>query len=139
MLEAMVTQFNNTYKIDIPMKPRLPTGDEKDLTYELIHEELTELNDAMDEDNLIEIADALIDIIYVTAQRAVSLGIPVDALLREVQRSNMSKLGADGEPIFRDDGKVIKGPNFSPPDIQGILMDYLYPKQSIMDFQEHIQ
>jgi predicted HAD superfamily Cof-like phosphohydrolase len=94
--------------------------------HNLILEELMELNDAIDEGDIVEIADAIADIIYVTAQQAVTLGFPVDALLREVQRSNMSKLGADGLPIFRDDGKVLKGPNFSHPYIAKVLTEAGY-------------
>tara|TARA_R110002074_G_scaffold104568_2_gene225843 strand:+ start:7521 stop:7826 length:306 start_codon:yes stop_codon:yes gene_type:complete len=94
--------------------------------HNLILEELMELNDAIDAGDIVEIADAIADIIYVTAQQAVTLGFPVDALLREVQRSNMSKLGADGLPIFRDDGKVLKGPNFSEPNITKVLTEAGY-------------
>jgi predicted HAD superfamily Cof-like phosphohydrolase len=92
--------------------------------HNLILEELMELNDAIDAGDIVEVADALADILYVTAQQAVTLGFPVDALLREVQRSNMSKLGADGKPIYREDGKVLKGPNFSQPDIAKVLRCY---------------
>ena len=92
-----------------------------DAMYSMIHEELIELSDAMDAKDPVAMADALADIIYVTAQQAAKYGFPVDALLEEVQRSNLSKLGEDGQPIFREDGKVLKGPKFSPPDIVGVL------------------
>lgn len=120
-LEQQVRQFNETYQVPTKEYPSLPTEAEATRLHNLIMEELMELNKAIDEDNLVEIADALADILYVTAQQAVTLGFPVDALLREVQRSNMSKLGEDGKPIFREDGKVLKGPNFSAPDIIGVL------------------
>lgn len=123
-LESQVKQFNTTYKKEMSDKPRLPTEPEATLMNNLILEELQELNEAMDSGNLIEIADAVADIIYVTAQQASLIGLPIDALLREVQRSNLSKLGADGKPIFREDGKVLKGPNFSEPDIAGVLAAY---------------
>ena len=122
-LEQQVRQFNTTYKKEMSPVPRLPTEPEAALMNSLIHEELMELNEAIDNDDLVEIADALGDILYVTAQQATMIGMPVDALLREIQRSNLSKLGADGEPIFREDGKVLKGPNFSEPDIAGVLKE----------------
>jgi len=124
-LEYQVTQFNETYNVPMASKPTLPTEYEATLCNDLIAEELMELNDAFDNADIVEIADALTDIIYVAAQQAVKWGLPIDALLREVQRSNMSKLGADGLPIFREDGKVLKGPDFSEPRIAQILVDKL--------------
>jgi NTP pyrophosphatase (non-canonical NTP hydrolase) len=120
-LQALVDQFNTTYKVPTSETPVLPDDAAMDRIYSLIHEELMELCDAMDTKDLVGIADALTDILYVTAQQARVIGLPVDSLLAEVQRSNMSKLGSDGEPIFREDGKVLKGPNYSPPDIKGVL------------------
>ena len=135
-LENQVTQFNETYGINVPDKPTFPDGPAMSLCHELILEELMELNEAFDHGNMIEIADALTDIIYVTAQRAITMGLPVDALLREVHRSNMSKLDEQGNPIFRADGKVLKGNNFSEPDIAGILLAKLYPDNTDnTDFQ----
>jgi predicted HAD superfamily Cof-like phosphohydrolase len=123
-IEQQVIQFNTVYKKEMSPIPRLPTEPEATLMVDLITEELMELNTALDDGDIIEVADALADILYVTAQQAATLGLPVDALLREVQRSNMSKLGADGLPIYREDGKVLKGPNFSPPDIAKVLRCY---------------
>jgi predicted HAD superfamily Cof-like phosphohydrolase len=120
-LQALVDQFNTTYKVPTSETAVLPDDATMDRIYSLIHEELMELCDAMDTKDLVGIADALTDILYVTAQQARVIGLPVDSLLAEVQRSNMSKLGSDGEPIFREDGKVLKGPNYSPPDIKGVL------------------
>lgn len=125
-LESQVRQFNETYGKQMSSKPRLPTETEATLMNNLIHEELMELNEAMDKGDLVEIADAIGDILYVTAQQATILGLPVDALLQEIQRSNLSKLGADGKPIYREDGKVLKGPNFSEPQISKVLMGELY-------------
>ena len=125
-LEQQVKQFNTTYKVETSETPRLPNDMEATRLHNLILEELMELNDALDAGDIVEVADALADIIYVTAQQAVTLGFPVDALLREVQRSNMSKLGADGLPIMRDDGKVLKGPRFSPPAIGQVLREAGY-------------
>ena len=123
-LEQQVIQFNTTYAKEMSPVPRLPTEPEADLMNDLLVEELVELNEAIDDGDLVEIADALGDIIYVAAQQATILGIPIDAVLREIQRSNMSKLGADGKPIYRADGKVLKGPNFSEPDIARMLRAY---------------
>ena len=123
-LESQVRQFNTTYAKEMSTAPRLPTEPEATLMNNLIHEELMELNEAIDAGDLIEIADAIGDILYVTAQQATIIGLPVDALLREIQRSNLSKLGADGKPMYREDGKVLKGPNFSEPDIAGVLVAY---------------
>ncbi len=125
-LESQVRQFNTTYGKAMSDKPRLPTEPEATLMNNLIMEELQELNEAMDNKDLVEIADAIGDILYVTAQQATILGLPVDALLQEIQRSNLSKLGADGKPIYREDGKVLKGPNFSEPQIAKVLMGELY-------------
>lgn len=125
-LEQQVRQFNETYKVPTSETPRLPDDNEATRVHNLILEELMELNDAIDAGDIVEVADALADILYVTAQQAVTLGFPVDSLLREVQRSNMSKLGEDGKPIFREDGKVLKGINFSQPRILKVLRDSGY-------------
>jgi len=123
-IEQQVRQFNLTYNKEMSEVPRLPTSPEASLMLNLIVEEIEELTQAIAEGDLVEVADALADILYVTAQQATTLGFPVDALLREVQRSNLSKLGEDGKPIYREDGKVLKGPNFSEPDIARVLRCY---------------
>ena len=122
-VEMQVRQFNTTYNKPLPLAPRLPTEPEATLMHSLILEELMELNEAIDNNDIKEVADALGDLIYVTAQQAVSIGIPVDAILREIQRSNLSKLGDNGKPVYREDGKVLKGPNFSEPDIMAVLVE----------------
>lgn len=121
-IEQMVRQFNDTFKPGESKEvATLPDEAGATLMNNLILEELQELNEAFDQGDIIGVADALADILYVTAQQAALHGFPVDALLREVQRSNMSKLGADGNPIIRDDGKVLKGPNFSEPNLAAVL------------------
>jgi Phosphoribosyl-ATP pyrophosphohydrolase len=88
----------------------------------LHREEWLELCKAMfDDKDLVELTDAICDLIYVLCGTAVSFGIPLDKCFAEVQRSNMSKLGEDGKPIVREDGKILKGPNFSPPDLHTII------------------
>ena len=130
-LESQVRQFNKTYGKAMSLVPRLPTEAEGTLLNNLIHEELMETNEELDraaqgEPCLPELAKELTDILYATAQQMALLGLPIDALLQEVHRSNMSKLGADGQPIYREDGKVLKGPNYSEPNITKVLMGELY-------------
>lgn len=122
MLEQLVRQFNDTYQKEMSEVPRLPTEEEAHLMVDLIEEELNELKESIEKQDLVGIADAITDIIYVSAQQGTVIGLPIDALLFEVQRSNLSKLGADGKPIFRSDGKVLKGPDFSEPRIRKILL-----------------
>ena len=118
-----VGQFMKTFGQDIKTKPEIPNAEITNLRLELIAEELNELYDAMEEKDIVGIADALTDILYVTYGAGHAFGIDLDKCFTEVQRSNMSKLGADGKPIYRDDGKVMKGPDYSEPDLKSILQD----------------
>ncbi len=121
-LGNMINQFNETYKPnDIESKPVMPTKDQQSTFGELIMEEVSELAIAFDKGDITETFDAIIDIIYVTAQQGALYGYPIDEGLREVHRSNMSKLGTDGKPVIREDGKVLKGPDFSEPNLKAIL------------------
>ena len=88
------------------------------LRSDLIKEELNELEQAMKTRNLKEIADALTDILYVTYGAGFAYGIDLDKCFKEVQRANMSKLGTDGKPIYNEKGKVMKGPNYSEPNLK---------------------
>ena len=112
-----VGTFMKTFGQEVKTKPEFPDLDTVALRYDLIREELQELFDAMGEKDIVEVADALTDILYVTYGAGHAFGIDLDACFDEVQRSNMSKLGADGKPIYRDDGKVLKGPNYFEPDL----------------------
>ena len=112
-----VGTFMKTFGQEVKTKPEFPDLDTVALRYELIKEELQELFEAMGEKDIVEVADALTDILYVTYGAGHAFGIDLDACFDEVQRSNMSKLGADGRPIYRDDGKVMKGPNYFEPDL----------------------
>ena len=87
----------------------------------LVEEEVGELAEACAAQDLVAVADALADIVYVALGTADLLGIPFDAVFDEVHRANMSKLGADGRPVLREDGKVLKGPDYTPPDVAGVL------------------
>jgi predicted HAD superfamily Cof-like phosphohydrolase len=91
------------------------------LRVELIREEVSEFVAASEQGDLVGIADALADIVYVVYGTALTYGIDLDAVLREVHRSNMSKLGTDGKPVLREDGKVLKPAGYSPPDIAAVL------------------
>jgi len=118
-----VGQFMKTFGQEVKTNPEIPNAEITNLRLELIAEELNELYDAMEQKDIVAIADALTDILYVTYGAGHAFGIDLDKCFAEVQRSNMSKLGADGKPIYRDDGKVMKGPNYSEPDLQSILQD----------------
>ena len=117
-----VKLFMNTFDQEVKRSPKLPSEEVVDLRLDLIEEELQELTTASYNEDMVEIADALTDILYVTYGMGAALGIDLDKCFEEVQRSNMSKLGADGKPIYREDGKVMKGPNYSPPNLQRMVM-----------------
>jgi len=98
-------------------KPQFPDDKTMQLRLDLIKEELGELEEAMKTKNLKEVADALTDILYVTYGAGYAYGVDLDQCFKEVQRANMSKLGEDGKPIYNDQGKVMKGPNYTKPDL----------------------
>lgn len=112
-----VKVFMETFGQEVKSTPEFPDLDTVALRYDLIKEELEELYEAMGEKDIVEVADALTDILYVTYGAGHAFGIDLDACFDEVQRSNMSKLGADNKPIYREDGKVLKGPNYFEPDL----------------------
>jgi NTP pyrophosphatase (non-canonical NTP hydrolase) len=110
-----------TFGQEILPLPMFPDKEVQDLRVELIREELDELIEAITLGDLTEVADALTDILYVTYGAGHAFGIPLDECFAEVQRSNMSKLGEDGKPMYREDGKVMKGPQYSVPNLLPIL------------------
>jgi predicted HAD superfamily Cof-like phosphohydrolase len=114
-----VAEFMNAFKQDVETEPGWTSVSE--LRYNLIDEELKELRQALDERNLIEVADALTDLLYVVYGAGHSFGVNLDKCFEEVHNSNMSKLDEDGEPIYREDGKVLKGPNYWAPDLKRVL------------------
>lgn len=93
----------------------------RSLRKRLLEEEYNEYVEGEDNNDLVEIADAIADILYIAYGTAVSYGLPMDEIFNEVHASNMSKLGEDGKPIYREDGKILKGPNFFQPDILSII------------------
>ena len=106
-----------TFGQEVKSKPSFSTDKINKLRIDLIKEELDELKEAMDNNDLLEVADALTDILYVTYGAGHALGINLDKCFDEVQNSNMSKLSENGEPIYNESGKVMKGPNYFKPDL----------------------
>ena len=109
--------FMQTFGQEVKSKPSFSSEKINDLRYNLIKEELDELKQAMKDKDLLEVADALTDILYVTYGAGIAFGIDLDKCFEEVQNSNMSKLGEDGKPIYNEAGKVMKGPNYFKPDL----------------------
>ena len=113
--------FMKTFGQDVKKKPSFSTDKINQLRISLIQEELDELKEAMNNKDLIEVADALTDLLYVTYGAGHAFGIDLDKCFNEVQNSNMSKLGEDGKPIYNEKGKVLKGPNYFKPDLKKFL------------------
>ena len=116
-----VGTFMKTFGQEVKTKPSLSSDKINKLRIDLIKEELEELTEAMQKKDLLEVADALTDILYVTYGAGHAFGINLDECFNEVQNSNMSKLGKDRKPIYNDSGKVMKGPNYFKPDFSKIL------------------
>ena len=112
-----VGTFMKTFGQDVKTKPSFSTDKIDKLRLDLIKEELSELTDAMNNKDLLEVADALTDILYVTYGAGHAFGINLDKCFEEVQNSNMSKLDENGKPIYNEHGKVMKGPNYFKPDL----------------------
>ena len=113
--------FMKTFGQEVKDKPSFSNDKINKLRYELIKEELEELKEAMENKDLLEVADALTDILYVTYGAGHAFGIDLDKCFNEVQKSNMSKLGSNGKPIYNESGKVMKGPNYFKPDLNKFL------------------
>ena len=112
-----VGTFMKTFGQEVKTKPSFSTDKINKLRLDLIKEELTELTEAMNNKDLLEVADALTDILYVTYGAGHAFGINLDQCFEEVQNSNMSKLDENGKPIYNEHGKVMKGPNYFKPDL----------------------
>ena len=113
-----VGNFMKTFGQEVKTKPSFSTDKINKLRLDLIKEELSELTEAMNNKDLLEVADALTDILYVTYGAGHAFGIDLDKCFEEVQNSNMSKLGKDGKPIYNEHGKVMKGPNYFAPNLK---------------------
>ena len=107
---------------EVNCEPTLRDQDTQDLRIDLIQEELDELALGIDNNDIVEVADALTDLLYVVYGAGHAFGIDLDECFTEVHESNMSKLGEDGRPIYREDGKVLKGPNYFVPNLEEILL-----------------
>jgi predicted HAD superfamily Cof-like phosphohydrolase len=112
-----VGEFMKTFGQEVKNKPSFSTDKINQLRVSLIQEELDELKEAMSNNDLLEVADALTDLLYVTYGAGHAFGINLDKCFEEVQNSNMSKLGEDGKPIYNEFGKVMKGPNYFKPNL----------------------
>ena len=116
-----VKTFMNTYGQEVKEGATFPENKIVQLRIDLIEEELNELKEAVKNNDIVEVADALTDILYVTYGAGHSFGVDLDKCFDEVQRSNMSKLGVDGKPIYNESGKVMKGPDYFAPDLKKII------------------
>ena len=112
-----VGTFMKTFGQEVKTKPSFSTDKINKLRLDLIKEELNELTEAMNNNDLLEVADALTDILYVTYGAGHAFGINLDKCFEEVQNSNMSKLDENGKPIYNEHGKVMKGPNYFKPNL----------------------
>ena len=119
-----VKEFHKAFKLDYLDKPKADLGTNKNkLRFNLMKEENEEYFEAANNNDMVEVADALGDMLYILCGTIIEHGMQhkIDEIFSEIQNSNMSKLGADGNPIYRDDGKVLKGPNYFKPNIKGVL------------------
>ena len=119
-----VKKFMQTFGQEVKGKAEFPNQKTVQLRYELIKEELEELNQAIKDKDIKEVADALTDILYVTYGAGHAFGIDLDKCFEEVQNSNMSKLGSDGKPIYNDSGKVMKGPGYFEPNLSKFVSSW---------------
>lgn len=122
----LVGDFMEVFGQIVELDPRMPDSDTMDLRVSLITEELGELKEAIANNDIVEVADALTDLLYVIYGAGHSFGIDLDECFAEVHGSNMSKLGADGQPIYREDGKVLKGANYYAPNLKSVLFYGFY-------------
>ena len=113
--------FMKTFGQEVKTKAELSNNKINELRISLINEELEELKKAIEDNDILEVADALTDILYVAYGAGHAFGINLDKCFNEVQESNMSKLGSDGKPIYNEAGKVMKGPNYFKPDLSKFL------------------
>ncbi len=123
---AAVHAFHTAFKLNIQNNPTVTISEErKKLRFELMKEENEEYLEAAQNNDLVEVADALGDMLYILCGTIIEHGMQdkIEEVFNEIQRSNMSKLGEDGKPIYREDGKVLKGPNYFKPDFSKLFKD----------------
>lgn len=119
-----VKEFQTVFKSNVGNVPFLPNEEERTLRINLLKEEFDEYIEGENNNDIVEIADALGDMLYIILGTAISYGIPLDEIFDEIHASNMSKLDEDGKPIFREDGKILKGKNYFKPDLKTIIEKY---------------
>lgn len=123
-IQALVHEFHQLFELPIASRPQSTVDPGlRELRIDLLVEEVTEYVTAARHDDTVALADALADIVYVAYGAAISYGIDLDRVLEEVHRANLTKLGGDGRPRYRADGKVLKGPGYSPPAVRATLLD----------------
>ncbi len=123
---SAVHEFHKAFGLGIKHKPTANIGEDRNLLrYNLMKEENEEYFEAAKNNDLVEVADALGDMLYILCGTIIEHGMQdkMEAVFNEIQRSNMSKLGEDGKPIYRDDGKVLKGPNYFKPNLEKIVLE----------------
>lgn len=118
-----VIDFMHTFNQEVKNSAEMPDEKIQKLRINLIEEELNELKEAIENKNMVEIADALTDILYVTYGAGAAFGIDLDECFKEIHNSNMSKLDKSGNPIYREDGKILKGPLYFEPDLKKIIFE----------------
>lgn len=116
-----VMDFMNNFGQEVKYNPEFPDEKVQKLRISLIEEELEELKEAIENKDVVGVADALTDILYVTYGAGAAFGIDLDKCFEEVHNSNMSKLDRDGRPIYREDGKILKGPDYFEPNLENIV------------------
>lgn len=116
-----VRDFHRAFGLTAHDRPTLVPAELAELRQRLLDEEVAEVGEAVAAGDLAGLAHELADVVYVAYGTALTYGIDLDAVIAEVHRANMSKLGADGKPLYRADGKVAKGPDYRPPDVAGLL------------------
>lgn len=119
--KEMVAKFHEVYGTYMQDNPDFPNQNVRDLRIKLLQEEFDEYLLAEKDNHFIEVCDALGDMLYIIYGTCVSYGIPIDEIFQEIHNSNMSKLDENGNPIVREDGKILKGPNYFKPDIKNIV------------------
>lgn len=117
----MVRKFQEAFGANVSDKPNLPDSNERELRIKLLKEEWEEYLEGEENNDIVEISDALGDMLYIIYGTCVSYGLPIDEMFEEIHNSNMSKLDENGQPIRREDGKVLKGPNFFQPNLKDII------------------
>ena len=121
-MQQQVLEFHKTFKVDHPDTPQFLSDFRMKVRYRLIKEELEEFYDAYVALDIVEAADALGDMLFVVFRAATEMGIDLEPVFDEIFRSNMTKLGANGEPIVDKLGKILKGPNYEPPDLRKVMV-----------------